>query len=74
MQTVSYRDNLHEMSNSIVWEKQENIILSSAELAQRVVKVIAAELLYFGHLSESHFLLGALLRRSKFANFCYDSM
>ena len=31
-------------------------------------------LLCFRHLSESHFLLGALNRRSKFANFCHDLM
>ena len=33
-------DNLHEMSNPIFWEKEEQYInLSSAELAKRVVKV-----------------------------------
>ena len=31
-------------------------------------------LLCFRHLSESRFLLGALHRRSKFANFCHDLM
>ena len=37
---LSFRDSLHEMSKPITWEKQENIVnLSSAELAQRVVKV-----------------------------------
>ena len=41
MQIVSIRDNMHEMSNPIFWEKvREHIInLSSAELAQRVVMV-----------------------------------
>ena len=39
MQIVSIGDNLHEMSNSMFLEKQENIVnLSSAELAQRAVK------------------------------------
>ena len=33
-------DNLHEMSNPVFWENKKNIInLSSAENAQRVVKV-----------------------------------
>ena len=32
------------------------------------------ELLCFRHLPESRFLLGALNRRSKFANFCHDLM
>ena len=37
MQIVS---NWHEISNPVFWEKLENIInLSSADLAQRVVKV-----------------------------------
>ena len=31
-------------------------------------------LLCFRHLSKSRFLLGALIRRSKFANFCHDLM
>ena len=31
-----------------------------------------AQLLCFRHLSESRFLLGALNRRSKFANICHD--
>ena len=40
MQIVSNEDNLHEMSNSVFWEKWENITnLSFAELAQRVVEV-----------------------------------
>ena len=42
MQIVSSGDNLHEMSEPIFWEKKirKNIInLSSAELAQCVVKV-----------------------------------
>ena len=39
MQIVSSRDNLRNMSNPAVLEKYENSInLSSAELAQRVVK------------------------------------
>ena len=32
------------------------------------------ELLCFPHLLESHLLLGALHRTSKFANFCHDLM
>ena len=40
MQVVSAGDNLHEMSKPIFWEKYENISsLSSAELAQRVLRV-----------------------------------
>ena len=40
MQIVSIGDNLHEMSNPVSGKKYENVInLSSAELAQRVVKV-----------------------------------
>ena len=41
MHIVSNGDNLHEMSNPIFWgKKYENITnLSSAELAQKVVKV-----------------------------------
>ena len=40
MQIVSKGDNLHEMSNPVFCEKLENVItLSSAKLAQRVVKV-----------------------------------
>ena len=40
MQTV-YGDNLYEMSKTIFFKNKKNIInLSSAELAQRVVKVI----------------------------------
>ena len=39
MQIVSSGDNLHDMSNPVFWEKYENTAnLSSAELAQRVVK------------------------------------
>ena len=34
----------------------------------------APYLLCFRHLSESRFLLGALNRSSKFANFCHDLM
>ena len=42
MQIVSNGDNLHEMSNPVSWKKK-NIRknLSSAELAQRMVKVNA---------------------------------
>ena len=32
-------DNLHEMLNLVFWENKKNINLSSAESAQRVVKV-----------------------------------
>ena len=40
MQIVSIGDNLHEISNPVFWENKKNIInLSSAELAQKVVKV-----------------------------------
>ena len=41
MQFVSLGDNLHEMSKTVYWgKKKENIInLSSAESAQKVVKV-----------------------------------
>ena len=39
MQIVSIGDSLHEMSNPVYWEKKENYHSSSAELAQRVVKV-----------------------------------
>ena len=40
MQIVSNGDNLHEMSNPVSGINMKNIInLSSAELAQRVVKV-----------------------------------
>ena len=35
-------------------------------------RVYMYKLLCFRHLSESHFLLGALHRRSKFKNFCQD--
>ena len=41
MQTVSIGDNLHEMSNPVFWlikNKKKMIYLSSAELAQRVIK------------------------------------
>ena len=40
MQIVSKGDNLHEMSKSTFRENEETIVnLSSAELAQRVIKV-----------------------------------
>ena len=41
MQIVPIGDNLHELSNSVYWEKNTIYItnLSFAELAQRVVKV-----------------------------------
>ena len=40
MQIVSLGDNLHEISNPVFWEnKKNNLNLSSAENAQRVVKV-----------------------------------
>ena len=40
MQSVSIGDNLYEISNLFSWENMKNIVnLSSAELAQRVVKV-----------------------------------
>ena len=40
MQIVSNGDNLHEMSNPVSGKNKKNIInLSSAEYAQRVVKV-----------------------------------
>ena len=41
MQNVSTGDSLHEMSNPVIWEKNEKDIvnLSSAELARGVVKV-----------------------------------
>ena len=40
MQIVSFGDNLHEMEKLILWESKKNIInLSSAEFAQRAVKV-----------------------------------
>ena len=43
MQIVSNGDNLHEMSNSVVWQnKKKKINLSSGELAKRVVKVKTA--------------------------------
>ena len=43
MQIVPNRDSLHEMSDSDFCEKYKNIInLSSAELAQWVVKVVCA--------------------------------
>ena len=35
---------------------------------------LVPKLLCFRHLSESRFLLGALNRRNKFANFCHDLM
>ena len=35
---------------------------------------VSPQLLCFRHLSESRFLLDALHRRSKFANFCHDLM
>ena len=40
MQMVSYGNYLHEMSNPVSWANKKNIInLSSAEFAQKVVKV-----------------------------------
>ena len=40
MQIVSDGGNLHEMPNPVFWENKKNAInLSSAEIAQRVVKV-----------------------------------
>ena len=40
VQIVSRGDNLHEISKPIFWKNKKNIIsLSSAEFAQRVVKV-----------------------------------
>ena len=41
MQIVSNGDNLHEMSNPVSWEnnKKKIINISSADLAQRVLKV-----------------------------------
>ena len=40
MQIVTKGDNFHEMSNPVLGENKKNItILSSAELAQKVVKV-----------------------------------
>ena len=48
MQIVSNGDNLHEMSNPVLWGKNKNNVInfSSAELAQRVIRVktIFAEL------------------------------
>ena len=42
MQIVSIGDNLHEMSDHILWKNKKNINhLSSAKIAQRVVKVTA---------------------------------
>ena len=39
MQIVSFRDNLHEMSNLFSGKIKKNVInLPSAELAQKVVK------------------------------------
>ena len=41
MQIFSKGDNLHEILNPVFWESKKNITnLSSAELAQRTVKVI----------------------------------
>ena len=40
MQIVSNGDNLLEISNPVFWEKSEKLTnMSSAELAQRVIKV-----------------------------------
>ena len=43
MQIISNEDNLHEMSNPVFWENNNNnkntINLSSAEVAQIVVKI-----------------------------------
>ena len=40
MQIVSIEEHLHELSKPVSWENKKNIInISSAELAQRVVKV-----------------------------------
>ena len=40
--------------------------------ASKIKFVHEALLLSFRHLSESCFVLGALHKRSKFANFCHD--
>ena len=44
MQIVSIGDNLHEMLNPVFWEKIKKSItnVSSAELAQKVVKVMSS--------------------------------
>ena len=57
-------------------KNEKNITsLSSAEFVHSMVSVNEATyLLCFRHLSESLFLLDALQRRSKFANFCHDVM
>ena len=40
MQIISNGDELHEMSNPVFWKNKRNAIdLSSAEFAQRMVKV-----------------------------------
>ena len=50
MQVVSNGDNLHEISNPVFWEKEEkNINLSSAELAQWMVKVNSDTLIPFSY-------------------------
>ena len=48
MQIVSIGDNLHDISKPVFWEKKiRNIInVSSAKLAQRVVKVILVHSIY----------------------------
>ena len=53
MQIVSHGDNLHKMSYPVFWGKirKKVINLSSAELAQRVVKTFPRTLLqYYGNL------------------------
>ena len=45
---MQIRDNLHEMSEPVFWKKKKNkkniISLLSAEIAQRVVKVIKQQM------------------------------
>ena len=55
---------------SYKWKKAK----MTKEGKRNLKKIIVYRLLCFRHLSESHFLLGDLHGRSKFANFCHDSM
>ena len=75
MQIVSSGDNLYEMSNLILWENKTNINLSSAEFAQRAVKVklqpyVGCQILALRALDFTSFH-GMLIKDTAILDLCY---
>ena len=66
MQIVSKIDSLHEMSNFVFWEnrKKNFIKLSSAELAERVIK---------SNMALLHCLKGLVVLNCVYKNFNVDT-